>query len=89
MLAHKRQELVASLLVFAERSQHSARNGAGMLFFDAAHHHAKMPGLANNAYTPWVYEFLKCFRQLLGQALLNLKTPCEHIHHAAESCSAR
>src|SRR5689334_4448968 len=50
-----------------------------MLLLDAAHHHAEMPCLADNTDTAGLHKLLQCFRYLLGQPFLNLKTTSEDI----------
>ncbi len=47
--AHESQELGSGLIAIAEDPEHGAGDGLGVLFFDAAHHHAEVPGLNDHA----------------------------------------
>ena len=50
-----------------------------MLFLDATHHHAQMPGLDDNADALWLDGVLDRLRNLRGQALLDLQAAREGI----------
>src|SRR4051794_4782809 len=76
------KELVSRLFVLTERAEHGASDSAGVLFFNASHHHAEMAGFANYGYTDWVDQFLNGFRYLLRKAFLNLKAPREYVYQA-------
>lgn len=73
------QEFLTRLRLTAERSQHRAGDGDGVLFFHSPHHHAKMSGFDHNADTMGIQLCAQCFSDLHGQPFLNLQTPGEHV----------
>ena len=73
-MIHERQELVARALVLAERTEHGAGGGAGVLLFDAAHHHAEVPGFADHPHPHRVDSFLIENRESIKDAMLSAET---------------
>ncbi len=73
------QKFLTRLRLTAERSQHRAGDGHGVLFFHSPHHHAKMSGFDHNADTMGIELRAQCFSDLHGQPFLNLQTPGEHV----------
>src|SRR5216683_2394514 len=53
-----------------------------MLFLDATHHHAQMPGLDDHAYALWLDGVLDRLRNLRGQPLLDLQAARERFDEA-------
>src|SRR5216683_8217553 len=79
-MVHQREEFVPGLFVLSERAQHRARNGAGVLFLNTAHHHTEVTGLADNTHAFWNDRLLNRLRNLLRETLLNLQPPGEGVH---------
>src|SRR5260370_33990128 len=85
---YQREEFVARGLVFAEAAEHRAGDGAGVLFFDAAHHHAEMLSLAQHTDAARGNSVGDGGSDLLGQTFLYLQPAGVHMHHAGEFCVA-
>src|SRR5260370_26898164 len=79
-LANQGKKLVSSFFILPECAQHGARNSAGMLFLDAAHHHAEMARFANYSDPGGIYQFLNGLGNLLREPFLDLKAACEYIN---------
>jgi hypothetical protein len=73
------QKFLACLRLTAERSQHRAGDGDGVLFFHTPHHHAEMSGFDDDADAMGIQLRAQRFRDLHGQPFLHLQTSGEHI----------
>lgn len=73
------QEFLSRLRLTAERSQHGAGDGHGVLFFHSPHHHAKMSGFDDDADAMCIQLRAQRFRNLHRQPFLNLQASGEHI----------
>ena len=78
------QEFLASLSTRSHAAQHAAGGRGAASLLDATHDHAKVGGFHNNPDTTWLENFRDCQSNLLGQALLNLKSAGEHLSQASK-----
>ena len=78
-LPQQGQKLVPGLLTLAEAAQHGAGHCPGVLLFHAAHHHAEVAGLADNADAFGVQNSLNRLGDLLRQPLLHLQPAGKHV----------
>ena len=67
-----------------EGAEHRAGHRLAALFFYAAHLHAQVARLDDDADALRSNFFLNCLCNLVGQALLNLQAPGEHVHQARD-----
>src|ERR1022692_2763071 len=81
-LADQRQEFGSCFLFAAEATEHGRSYRRRMLFLDATHHHAQMPGLDDNADALGLDGALDGLRNLRGQAFLDLQAAREGIDEA-------
>src|SRR5262249_5911030 len=81
-LPNQRQELLASLFLIAEAAKHRRGHGGRMLFFHAAHHHAKMPCLDDYADSLRLDNLLDSLGNLRREALLNLQAAGKDFNQA-------
>src|SRR6185312_4071478 len=79
---YQRKKFITRIFAIPKRPQHGAHNRARMLFFHAAHHHAKVPRFADHAHSYRLQHILKRLRDLLCQPFLQLEPPGEHVHDA-------
>ncbi len=82
------QKFVARLLVVAEAAEHGAGHGLAVLFFDAAHLHAKVARLDDYPNAFGADFFLNGGGNLAGEALLDLQAAREHIDEAGDFAQA-
>src|SRR5260221_7057646 len=73
------QKLGARPVVLPERAKHRARRRRRVLLLHPAHDHAEMAGLDHDAYSGGIEDFEQGIRDLLGEALLDLKAPAEDL----------
>ena len=66
-VVHQGQEFVAGVFAGAESAQHGAGHGAGVLFFDAAHHHAEVTGFADYSHRSGLYWAMSPLDQLVAR----------------------
>src|SRR5260370_32057085 len=85
---YQREEFVARGLVFAEAAEHRAGDGAGVLFFDAAHHHAEMLSLAQHTDAARGNGVGDGGSERLGHAFLYLQPGPGHIYHTRDCSQA-
>lgn len=78
------QELLPCSSRRSHASEHTACGGSCARLLDAAHHHAKMTGLDYDGDTLGLQDFGEGQGDLLGQALLHLKTTGEHFGNAGQ-----
>ena len=60
--------------------EHRARDGARVLFLDAAHRHAQVGRLADHRHTQRIDLLADGLGNLVGHPLLNLQPPRKDIH---------
>jgi len=70
--ANQFQEFSTRLRFIMQFTEHNAGSDIGILFFDAAHLHAKMARFNDDAHTFWFECFIEGISDLLSQAFLNL-----------------
>src|SRR6516164_3125545 len=87
-LADERQKLIAGLLVMPEGAEHRAGHCLAALFFYAAHLHAQVARLDDDAHAMRSNFLLNRFRDLASQALLNLQAPGKHVHQTRDLAEA-
>ena len=80
----ERKELLAHLFVGAERSEHRGGDHLAVLLLDAAHHHAEMLRLDDDADALRLRLGHDGVCDLLCHALLNLQAAREHVDDAGE-----
>jgi hypothetical protein len=73
------QELFASLGARAHASKHTASSRGAADLLHAAHNHAKVRRFHDNTDTTGLEDFGDCQGNLLGQALLDLKSAGKHL----------
>src|SRR3982074_3812820 len=64
------------------------KDHGGVLLLDAAHHHAEMARLDHHEEFCGVVSVDAAERDVLGEALLELQAPREHVDHARELAHA-
>src|SRR5437868_766616 len=76
------QEFSSGLLLVAEAAQHGRCDCGGVLLLHASHHHAEVAGFDDHTYALGLDRFLNGFRNLCGQALLNLEAARKNFDEA-------
>src|SRR5207249_1426066 len=79
---HQPQEFVARLRVLQQGAPERARDGLGVLFLDAAHHHTEVVRLDHHPHAAGIEHLHQRVRHLVGEALLDLEPACEHLDDA-------
>ena len=79
---YERQELLPHLFVFPERPEDGRRRHLGILLLDAAHHHAEVLRLYDDANSLGAGLRHNSLRDLLGHALLYLEPARVHVDYA-------
>src|SRR5208282_6558638 len=87
-LADQGQEFGSGFLFVAEAAEHGRRYRRRMLFLDASHHHAEMPGLDDHADALGIDSVLDGLGDLRGQALLDLQAARESVDEARDFAQA-
>ena len=82
--ARESEELLARSMIASEQPAYGTRDRLRVLLLDAAHHHAQVDGLDNDAHAVRLERVLDGLRDLLRQPLLHLKSACEDIHDPRE-----
>ena len=74
------EELHARPRIVAERAEHGARHGEGVLLLDAAHRHAEVGGLHDDRHAERRDLLADRVGDLVRQPLLDLQAAAEHVH---------
>lgn len=82
--ADEAQELVARRKILLEAAEDAAGDGSRAGLLNAAHHHAQVARLHDDSDALRVKDLHNGVGNLLGEALLNLQPPGEHLGDARE-----
>lgn len=84
MLSDETEEFGPAFRALSESTEHTAGNKRGILFFDAAHHHAQVLGLDHDRHAHGLERIFESGGDLGGQALLDLQSPGEQVHDSRD-----
>src|SRR5436190_15278449 len=78
------EKLLARPLIGAKQAAYRARDRLRVLLFDAAHHHAQVVRLDDDANTLRLEDVVDRARDLLGEPLLDLEPTREHLDESRQ-----